>query len=90
MHQVAGPLRHVVEVADPLPAAKSVSLRSKFSMKPLRSVPPTEEPLAAELLGQMEGMLVRHDPTCKTRAAAFGVCLDDAVARYSAPKTLAA
>ena len=87
---MAGPLRHVVEVADPLPAAKSVSLRSKISMKPLRSVPPTEEPLAAELLGQMKWMSVRHDPTCWTCADTFGVRFDDAVARYSASKTLAA
>ena len=51
---MAGPSRHVVEVTDPLPAAKSVALRIKIIMKPLRSVPPTEESLAAELLAQMK------------------------------------
>ena len=79
------PLCGVLDIADPTSVAESMATRIETAC-----VASAKEPVATKLLGQMKRMSMWQNPARRARAAPFGLEINDAVARHSAPKTLAA
>ena len=88
-HQIDG-VRQGIDVADPTPAAESVSLRREVVDDTLTSITSAKESLAMELLGQVNWVLMRQGTARGARTRFLALDADDAVAGYSAPKALAA
>ena len=87
---VGNSLREVVDVVDPAPTAKSVSLRSKMVGDGPSDITSAEEPLSAKLLGQMQRMSMRCNTTSGAQWRTLGLEVHDAVARHAATETFPA
>ena len=82
---IVHPLCGILDIADPTSVPVSMAPRIETAC-----VASAKEPLATKLLGQMKWMSVWQNPARRARAGPFGLEINDAVARHSAPKTLAA